>query len=298
MTVGDEPPGSAARGPGHSRRLPALRARHPDRGAQLLLWDSAAPPGQAPCAECHLRLRPAHRRHRRRSPASGRQAGAAQRGEGSGRRSRCLPRRSDARRAGGRRPAFPHSAERVWRTHRRLRRGRARHHLYDLRRLAVLLPLRGRVHRPAVARRLRRHRPAGGAAPRRRAWCRPPADQHPARHQGRSCRRPGLPARGGYRALWLCARPRFAAAAADAGRFADLVRFEAARAREWYSTGLGLLPMLDRRSAACTAAMAGIYRRLLDRIAAAPAAVAGGRTSLPGWEKAWVAARSLAGGLA
>jgi 15-cis-phytoene synthase len=85
--------------------------------------------------------------------------------------------------------------------------------------------------------------------------------------------------------------------AADAGRFADLVRFEAARAREWYSTGLGLLPMLDRRSAACTAAMAGIYRRLLDRIAAAPAAVADGRMSLPGWEKAWVAARSLAGGL-
>ena len=86
--------------------------------------------------------------------------------------------------------------------------------------------------------------------------------------------------------------------AADPGRFADLVRFEATRAREWYSTGLRLLPLLDRRSAACTAAMAGIYRRLLDRIAAAPSAVAGGRMSLPGWEKAWVAARSLAGGLA
>ncbi len=84
---------------------------------------------------------------------------------------------------------------------------------------------------------------------------------------------------------------------ADAGRFADLVRFEAKRAREWYSTGLRLLPMLDRRSAACTAAMAGIYRRMLDRIAAAPAAVAGGRMSLPAWEKAWVAARCLAGGL-
>ena len=86
--------------------------------------------------------------------------------------------------------------------------------------------------------------------------------------------------------------------AADPGQFADLVRFEAGRAREWYSTGLGLLPLLDRRSAACTAAMAGIYRRLLDRIAAAPAAAADGRMSLPGWEKAWVAARSLAGGLA
>ncbi len=86
--------------------------------------------------------------------------------------------------------------------------------------------------------------------------------------------------------------------AIDPGRFADLVRFEARRARDWYSTGLGLLPLLDRRSAACTAAMAGIYSRLLDRIAAAPSAAVSSRMSLPGWEKAWVAARSLAGGLA
>ncbi len=92
--------------------------------------------------------------------------------------------------------------------------------------------------------------------------------------------------------------PGSPAPAADPGGFADLVRFEAGRARDWYSTGLGLLPLLDRRSAACTAAMAGIYRRLLDRIAAAPAVAVSGRMSLPGWEKAWVAARSLAGGLA
>ena len=37
--------------------------------------------------------------------------------------------------------------------------------------------------------------------------------------------------------------------------------------------GLRLLPMLDRRSAASAGAMAGIYRRLLERIAAAPAEV-------------------------
>jgi 15-cis-phytoene synthase len=79
---------------------------------------------------------------------------------------------------------------------------------------------------------------------------------------------------------------------------APLVRFEAERARGWYDTGLRLLPMLDPRSAACTAAMAGIYRRLLDRIAAAPAVALGGRMSLPTWEKAWVAVRSLAGGAA
>jgi phytoene synthase len=79
---------------------------------------------------------------------------------------------------------------------------------------------------------------------------------------------------------------------------APLVRFEAERARGWYETGLRLLPMLDPRSAACTAAMAGIYQRLLDRIAAAPAVALGGRMSLPTWEKAWVAVRSLAGGAA
>lgn len=75
----------------------------------------------------------------------------------------------------------------------------------------------------------------------------------------------------------------------------ELVRFEAGRARELYSDGLGLLCLLDHRSRACVAAMAGIYRRLLARIEADPAAVLLKRVSLPTWEKAWVAARSLAG---
>jgi phytoene synthase len=74
-----------------------------------------------------------------------------------------------------------------------------------------------------------------------------------------------------------------------------LVAFEAERARGWFDRGLGLLPMLDRRSRACVGAMAGIYRRLLVRIAAEPAGVLDRRMSLPTWEKALVAARSLAG---
>jgi 15-cis-phytoene synthase len=78
-------------------------------------------------------------------------------------------------------------------------------------------------------------------------------------------------------------------------RFATLVEFEAARAREWYGSGLRLLATIDRRSAACTGAMAGIYRRMLDRIAANPHAVLEGRMSLPGSEKALVAAEALAG---
>jgi phytoene synthase len=80
------------------------------------------------------------------------------------------------------------------------------------------------------------------------------------------------------------------------GRLAELVRFEAARAWGWYDRGLQLLPMLDRRSAACCAAMAGIYRELLGRIAADPSIVMRGRASLPAKDKLRVAARSLARG--
>ena len=77
--------------------------------------------------------------------------------------------------------------------------------------------------------------------------------------------------------------------------FTRLVEFEAERARDWYATGWQLLGLLDRRSAACTGAMAGIYRHLLDRITADPAAVLRGRVSLSGREKAVVAVKALAG---
>jgi phytoene synthase len=77
--------------------------------------------------------------------------------------------------------------------------------------------------------------------------------------------------------------------------FASLVEFEASRAREWYSAGWRLLATIDWRSAACTGAMAGIYRRLLEKIAASPQAVLQGRMSLPGTEKALVAVRALSG---
>ncbi|CAB39693.1 presqualene diphosphate synthase HpnD [Streptomyces sp. SID7813] len=77
--------------------------------------------------------------------------------------------------------------------------------------------------------------------------------------------------------------------------FAGLVHFEVRRARALFAEGYRLLPMLDRRSGACVAAMAGIYRRLLDRIERDPEAVLRGRVSLPGREKAYVAVRGLSG---
>jgi 15-cis-phytoene synthase len=77
------------------------------------------------------------------------------------------------------------------------------------------------------------------------------------------------------------------------GGLAELIRFAAARNRDWYERGWRLLPRLDRRSSACTAAMSGIYRRLLDRIDTDPQAVYTQRLSLSGWSKIGVALGAL-----
>jgi phytoene synthase len=74
-----------------------------------------------------------------------------------------------------------------------------------------------------------------------------------------------------------------------------LVRFEAERAERWFARGLALVPLLDRRSAACVSAMAGIYHRLLSRIEADPRRALHERVALSGREKAVVALRSVAG---
>jgi phytoene synthase len=81
----------------------------------------------------------------------------------------------------------------------------------------------------------------------------------------------------------------------DAGRSVALFRFEAERARGWFERGMALAPLLDRRSAACLLAMAGIYRRVLSRIEADPERVLRERVSLPIHEKAWIAARGMVG---
>jgi phytoene synthase len=74
-----------------------------------------------------------------------------------------------------------------------------------------------------------------------------------------------------------------------------LVSAQFARAEEWFEQGLELLPLLDHRSRACVAAMAGIYRRLLTRIEADPGAVLQRRVSVPTHQKVSIAVRSLAG---
>jgi len=79
------------------------------------------------------------------------------------------------------------------------------------------------------------------------------------------------------------------------GSLARLIRFSAERARSWFADGQRLIPLLDWRSAASAGAMAGIYAALLDRIAAQPSLVYGGRLSLPVRQKAVIAAKALSG---
>lgn len=84
-------------------------------------------------------------------------------------------------------------------------------------------------------------------------------------------------------------------ATASPDSLAELIRFEAARNREWFTRGLALADLLDARSGSCLLAMTGIYRGILERIERQPAEVLQRRISVPAWEKAWLAARSLAG---
>ena len=114
--------------------------------------------------------------------------------------------------------------------------------------------------------------------------------------------RPGLPARrgpgpvrGDAEAVGDPTRPPSRPDAAAEARFVTLIEFEAARARDWYGdAACSCCPCWTGAAPPAPAAMAGIYRTLLDRIIADPAAVLDGRLSLSGREKAMVAVRSLA----
>ena len=62
-------------------------------------------------------------------------------------------------------------------------------------------------------------------------------------------------------------------AAVPSEPFEELIRADAERAEQWYRDGFALLDLLDRRSFACCAAMAGIYHRLNGVIARDPSAI-------------------------
>lgn len=76
-------------------------------------------------------------------------------------------------------------------------------------------------------------------------------------------------------------------------RFRELIHFEAARAREYYSAARTLIPLVDRTSRPSLWAMIEIYERILDRIARQPFEVFRGPRRLSGMEKCAVAVRAL-----
>ena len=81
-------------------------------------------------------------------------------------------------------------------------------------------------------------------------------------------------------------------------RFLRLMKYEIARARQYYLSGRRLLPLLPKRARACVSVMAGIYRRILDDIERRPEEVFRQRISLGAGRKLALAGRELVRSLA
>ena len=196
---------------------------------------------------------PADRRHRRRRPAPpDEKLRRWPSVRASSTRSTPTARRPGAGRARRRRPALPDPDGRVRRADRRRRDGRRRRALRDLRRAGRLLPLRGRLGRAAVPRRLRRRATAERAEP-------PPTTLGIALQQTNILRdiredleqRPRLPAAGGPGPR-SASRSRSDRAPGRRRRLADADPLRGRpRPSAGTTDGLRLLPLLDRRSAAC-----------------------------------------------
>lgn len=72
-----------------------------------------------------------------------------------------------------------------------------------------------------------------------------------------------------------------------------LMEMEAERARKYYAAAESLLPLIDADSRAALWVLVAIYKRLLDRIAAAQYQVFGERIQLPAVEKLWILLRGM-----
>jgi phytoene synthase len=77
--------------------------------------------------------------------------------------------------------------------------------------------------------------------------------------------------------------------------FVRLMRFEAARAREYYSQSQPLLDLIHPRSRRALWALISIYSRLLDRIERSNYDVFSRRVRLSPMEKSWIVVRALVG---
>jgi phytoene synthase len=81
-------------------------------------------------------------------------------------------------------------------------------------------------------------------------------------------------------------------AARDSEGMRNLIRFQIARARSFYSQALAKLPAEDRRAQRAGLIMASIYRRLLDEVESEGARVLTARVSLTPLTKFWLAFRT------
>jgi phytoene synthase len=81
----------------------------------------------------------------------------------------------------------------------------------------------------------------------------------------------------------------------DVGQFYALMRYQVLRSRDWFHRGMPLVLLLDRRSAACTMAMTGIYIRLGRHIEKRPDRALAAPATLSLREKAWVLLRAVLG---
>ena len=74
--------------------------------------------------------------------------------------------------------------------------------------------------------------------------------------------------------------------------FVELMKFEAARAREYYAQAQPLLGLIDADSRRTLAVMIGIYSGILDKITRSGYAVFAGRVRLSTGEKLWIVAKN------
>jgi len=85
------------------------------------------------------------------------------------------------------------------------------------------------------------------------------------------------------------------AARVDTPAYRALMAFECERAREYFRAARGLPRAIARDSRSAVRVMGGVYRRVLDRIDAAPVAAFSRRVELPRWQRLITVAAGVAG---
>ena len=83
--------------------------------------------------------------------------------------------------------------------------------------------------------------------------------------------------------------------AVDSSRYRELMAFQCGRAREHFAAARELPRALCRDARTAVRVMGGVYRRVLDRVAADPATAFRRRVELPRWQRAAAIASGLAG---